>query len=64
MLAMTAVGSPATVRARLAEMQALTQADEFIVAGAVHDHGAQLRSYALLAELAELAASAPRAAAI
>ena len=49
MLAATAVGSPATVRRRLAELVEQTAADELIVAGAVHDHAARLRSYELLA---------------
>ena len=49
MLAVTAVGSPATVRAKLDAIIAQTHADELIIAGAVHDHTARLRSYELLA---------------
>jgi alkanesulfonate monooxygenase SsuD/methylene tetrahydromethanopterin reductase-like flavin-dependent oxidoreductase (luciferase family) len=51
MLAESIVGSPATVKAGLAATQARTGADEFIVACAVHDFGARLRSYELLARL-------------
>jgi luciferase family oxidoreductase group 1 len=50
MLAATAVGSPQTVRRQLADIVQRTQADELIVAGAIHDHGARLRSYQLLAD--------------
>ncbi|MFT7724390.1 MAG: LLM class flavin-dependent oxidoreductase [Roseateles sp.] len=51
MLAESIVGSPATVRAGLAATLERTQADEFIVATAVHDHAARRRSYELLAAL-------------
>ena len=53
MLAMSAVGGPDTVARRLAEMLQETAADELIVATAVHDHGARLRSYEILASLRE-----------
>lgn len=53
MLACTAVGSPATVRAQLDTIVERTRADELIVAGAIHDHAARLVSYELLAEVAE-----------
>ena len=46
------VGSPDTVRAALDEFVAETNADELIVAAAIHDHTARLRSYELLAHLA------------
>jgi luciferase family oxidoreductase group 1 len=49
MLARSFVGSPQTVRAGLAEFADETQADELIVAAAIHDHSARLRSYELLA---------------
>jgi luciferase family oxidoreductase group 1 len=49
MLAATAVGSPASVRQQLAAIVERTAADELIVAGAIHDHTARLRSYELLA---------------
>ena len=49
MLAESIVGSPVTVRAGLRATQARTGADEFIVACAVHDFAARLKSYTLLA---------------
>lgn len=49
MLACTAVGSPASVKHQLDAIVARTQADELIVAGAMHDHAARLKSYELLA---------------
>ena len=52
MLAATAVGSPASVSQQLAAIVERTAADELIVAGAIHDHAARLRSYQLLASLA------------
>lgn len=48
-LAVSAIGSPATVIHRLRELLALTRADELIVTCAAHDHAARKRSYALLA---------------
>jgi alkanesulfonate monooxygenase SsuD/methylene tetrahydromethanopterin reductase-like flavin-dependent oxidoreductase (luciferase family) len=51
MLAVSAAGSPATVRAKLDAIISQTQADELIIAGAVHDHAARKRSYALVAGL-------------
>jgi len=48
-LARSFVGSPQTVRAGLAAFVEETQADELIVAAAIHDHSARLRSYELLA---------------
>lgn len=52
MLAESVVGSPVTVRAGLRATAERTGADEFIVAGALYDFGARLRSYELLAQLA------------
>ncbi|MFN5049152.1 LLM class flavin-dependent oxidoreductase [Roseateles sp.] len=52
MLAESVVGSPVTVRAGLRATAERTGADEFIVASALHDFGARLRSYELLAQLA------------
>lgn len=49
MLSESVVGSPATVRAGLAATRERTQADEFIVACAVHSHALRRRSYELLA---------------
>lgn len=51
MLACSVVGSPQTVHQQLADLHRQTQADEWIVASAVFDHGARLRSYELLAGL-------------
>jgi alkanesulfonate monooxygenase SsuD/methylene tetrahydromethanopterin reductase-like flavin-dependent oxidoreductase (luciferase family) len=49
MLAASACGAPASVQQQLASIVEQTAADELIVAGAVHDHAARLRSYELLA---------------
>ena len=49
MLAASAVGSAASVRRQVAAIVERTAADELIVAGAIHDHAARLRSYELLA---------------
>jgi alkanesulfonate monooxygenase SsuD/methylene tetrahydromethanopterin reductase-like flavin-dependent oxidoreductase (luciferase family) len=51
MLERSFVGSPETVRAGLDAFAAETQADELIVAAAIHDHTARLRSYELLSSL-------------
>ncbi len=53
MLAVSAVGSPTAVVQQLSRILAQTQADELIIAGAVHDHQARLRSYELLAGVRE-----------
>jgi luciferase family oxidoreductase group 1 len=50
MLRRSFVGSPQTVRAGLDAFVAETGADELIVAAAIHDHAARLRSYELLAQ--------------
>jgi luciferase family oxidoreductase group 1 len=47
MLAVSAVGGPETVAAQLQQLIDATRADELIVAGAIHDHAARLRSYAI-----------------
>src|SRR5262249_14085741 len=52
-LSMSAIGSPQTVKAELQSIIERTQADELIVATAVHDHAARLRSYERLAALRE-----------
>lgn len=49
MLSESIVGSPSTVGAGLRATLERTQADEFIVACAVHDHALRRRSYELLA---------------
>jgi alkanesulfonate monooxygenase SsuD/methylene tetrahydromethanopterin reductase-like flavin-dependent oxidoreductase (luciferase family) len=51
MLRRSYVGSPGTVRVGLEAFVAETEADEVIVAAAIHDHAARLRSYELLASL-------------
>ena len=50
-LARSFVGSPGTVRAGLDAFVEETRADELIVAAAIWDHGARLRSYELLSSL-------------
>lgn len=45
-----AVGDPATVKTRLDELAAATQADEVMITTMIYDHGARKRSYSLLAE--------------
>jgi len=52
MLAASACGAPEAVREQLNAILERTQADELIVAGAVHDHAARLHSYELLAAIA------------
>ncbi|MCP5360954.1 MAG: LLM class flavin-dependent oxidoreductase [Steroidobacteraceae bacterium] len=49
MLAVSAVGSPATVRTELSQLLARTAADELMVVGSVFDFEARLRSFELLA---------------
>jgi luciferase family oxidoreductase group 1 len=51
MLACSFVGSPETVRRGLERFLEQTGADELIVAAAIYDHAARLRSYELLAEV-------------
>jgi luciferase family oxidoreductase group 1 len=51
MLACSFVGSPATVRAELKSFILRTEVDELMVASAIYDHAARLRSYELLASL-------------
>jgi luciferase family oxidoreductase group 1 len=46
-----AVGSPKTVRCRLQEFLAETQADEIIATGQIYDHGARLRSFEIAMEV-------------
>ena len=49
MLSRSFVGSPAAVRSGLEAFVEETAADELILASAIHDHAARLRSYELLA---------------
>jgi alkanesulfonate monooxygenase SsuD/methylene tetrahydromethanopterin reductase-like flavin-dependent oxidoreductase (luciferase family) len=51
MLACSVVGSRQTVREGLERFIAQTQADEYIVATAIHDHSARVRSYQILDEV-------------
>jgi luciferase family oxidoreductase group 1 len=51
MLAATASGGPDKVRRELQAIVERTGADELIVAGAIHDHAARLRSYEIVANL-------------
>ena len=51
MLSRSYVGSADTVREGLDRVIAETAADELIVAGAVHDHPARVRSYEILADV-------------
>jgi luciferase family oxidoreductase group 1 len=51
MLSCSVVGSPETVRRGIEQLVEHTEADEIIVASAIYDHQARLRSYGILAEL-------------
>ena len=51
MLTCSFVGSPATVKGQLDRFVERTGVDELMVASAIYDHDARLKSYALLAEL-------------
>jgi luciferase family oxidoreductase group 1 len=62
MLACSFVGSPDTVRRGLEGFLAQTGADELMVASAIFDHAARLRSYELLAELRDTMPQAKLAA--
>jgi luciferase family oxidoreductase group 1 len=53
MLSCSYVGSPATVREQLSAFVRRTHADELIVAAAIYDRAARLRSYDLLADVAK-----------
>ncbi|MGQ9365104.1 LLM class flavin-dependent oxidoreductase [Azospirillum sp. ST 5-10] len=59
MLACSFVGSAETVRRGLEAFAERTGADEIMVASAIHDHRARLRSYEILAEACGVAASRP-----
>jgi alkanesulfonate monooxygenase SsuD/methylene tetrahydromethanopterin reductase-like flavin-dependent oxidoreductase (luciferase family) len=59
MLAASAVGSADSVRAQLQSIVDQTAADELIVASAVHEHAARLRSYELLAGIGRPCGPAP-----
>ena len=48
-MARLSVGSPATVKTKLAPLIEATKADELMITTMVHDHGARKRSYELIA---------------
>ncbi|MCL6441949.1 MAG: LLM class flavin-dependent oxidoreductase [Alicyclobacillus sp.] len=50
----TVVGGPDTVRRGLRRLLSETQADEIIISSQIYDHNARLRSYEIVAEVAEL----------
>jgi alkanesulfonate monooxygenase SsuD/methylene tetrahydromethanopterin reductase-like flavin-dependent oxidoreductase (luciferase family) len=47
----SAIGSPDTVRAKIQKVLDATGADELMAASQIHDHGARLRSYEILAQV-------------
>lgn len=49
-LAVSAVGSPETVRRQLAEIVATYQPDEIMLTGMIHDHPARVKSFAIAAD--------------
>jgi luciferase family oxidoreductase group 1 len=53
MLEYSIVGSPETVRRGLESFIALTRADELMVVSSIYDHSARIRSYEIVAELAD-----------
>jgi luciferase family oxidoreductase group 1 len=53
MLSRSLVGSPETVRHGLEDFIEETSADELIIASAIYDHAARLRSYEILADVHE-----------
>ena len=54
-LSCSVVGSPAMVRDGIADIAARTGADELMVTAQIHDHGARLRSFEILAQVCEMA---------
>jgi luciferase family oxidoreductase group 1 len=53
-----AIGGPETVKARLDDLAARTQADELMLTTMVYDHADRIRSYEIVAELYELPGAA------
>lgn len=47
----SAIGSPETVKRKIDQVLALTEADELMFASQIYDHGARKRSYEILASL-------------
>jgi len=64
MLACSFAGSAGTVEAELAEFEERTGVQEVIVASAIYDHAARLRSYEILAGARALTAAANASAAV
>jgi luciferase family oxidoreductase group 1 len=62
MFAYAVVGSKDTVRAGLEEFTALTKPDELMITAHVYDHAARLRSFEIVAELAQLTGQGANAA--
>ena len=56
-LSATAIGSPETVRQSLAQFVERTDADELMVGAMIFDHAARLRSYEIVAQIRDSAAS-------
>lgn len=56
MLEYSFVGSPETVRGGLRDFAARTRVDEIIIASAIYEHGARLRSYEIVADALAAAA--------
>ena len=55
MLKYSIVGSPETVREDLESFVALTKADELMIVCSLHDHTARIKSYEVVAEIAQAA---------
>lgn len=53
MLKHSIVGSPETVRRGLESFVALTKADELMIVTSIHDHAARLKSYQIVADIAQ-----------
>ena len=56
MLRHSVVGDPETVRAGIDAFVQLTAVDELMIVSAIHDHDARIRSFEILAEVAEVSA--------
>lgn len=60
MLACSVVGSPGRVREGIEAFVARTGVDEVILCSAIHDHGARLHSFRLVADVMKASAGLPR----
>ena len=56
MLSCAAIGSPETVREKLADFVSRTGADELMITSQIFDHAARLRSYEITAVLQQILA--------